>query len=96
MEISATEINRKISSVRHKTRCGCEYWADSADNQNWTGSEDASAVLLEEIPNPAISRGTLRMWSCLPDILDLRNELQHADRKIAIALAWLKWKGRLK
>lgn len=65
--------------------------------RKWTGSEDASAMLLELLPFAKVTR-TVRMvdgkigdWLCESNACRYGNEKMHADRKTAIALAALQW-----
>lgn len=86
------ELNLKITALRGPLL----HQSGGADlDPDWAGSEDASAVLLEEMPNPGLSRGgRYKEWSCLPDISDLSIEIRDVVRKRAVAIAWLKWKAR--
>lgn len=59
---------------------------------DWTGSEAASAVLLEEMPQPTVIRAATGNWLCQPRSGSIDFE-SHEDRKVAIARAWLIWKG---
>lgn len=72
------------------------------NSRDWTGSEDASAVLLEEMPSPELCRTRFASghdgWMCRPDIgistATIEGESERSkERKTVIALAWLKWKG---
>ncbi len=68
------------------------------DSRNWYADESANAMLLEAMPTPMLgvvlkqdSRGTafgkVPMWVCaFPD-----GSADHADRKTAIVLAFLKF-----
>ena len=67
--------------------------------RDWTGSEDANAILLDEMPWADLSKqDPSREWRCDPlggaegpdgDGFSIYDK----DRKTAIALAWCKWKG---
>lgn len=87
--MSDDAINRKIATARN-------HWfitgGDSSTNKphDWTGSEDASAVLLEEMPDPMLWKESETLWGCEP--FNGASE-HHRDRKVAIALGWMKWKG---
>lgn len=96
------ELNRKISEAK-------DSWIDDDRNgvfreRNWTGDESANAELLDEMPNPLLSKFDNKKppypWCCEPDAANLKPPTYapqhlgiHADRKTAVALAWLKWKG---
>ena len=88
------EINRKISEMRvvECVRHSNDTYSEVQSPRDWTGSEEASAVLLEEMPLPHVWKNPNREWACEPDlnaeVIESANE-----RKCAIALAWLKWKG---
>ncbi len=97
-KLESQEINRKISEARQQFRVD----HDGLDPQpiGWTGDESANAELLDEMPLPLISKFEDGRWCCEPDVCNLpapTYQPQHiglnADRKTAIALAWLRWKG---
>lgn len=92
-----SEINAQISEARgvHKTECGWHdleakwCWSETPD---WIGQEDASAVLLEDMPeHTSLKRG--ERWACEAWTGTKWAVAGHADRKTAVALCWLKWKG---
>ena len=79
--MTPAEINRKISEMR-----GLEF--DCCVTPDWTGSEDASAVLLEEMPvRFALELCPSGLWDA--GIQGTGNWRASKDRKTAIALAWL-------
>lgn len=106
--LETDEINRRISEARepkptwtHGTLTNGAAWEitnplkdDLGINpRDWTGSEEASAVLLEEMPEPLLFLMVdARQWWCDPDSRQ-ETTAESPDRKVAIALAWLKWKG---
>jgi hypothetical protein len=63
---------------------------------HWTLDEHANAELLEEMPSPSLVLETLYApaWRCWAQssLLVPNDYGRHVNRKIAIALAWLKWK----
>lgn len=70
------------------------YGGEWRNNADWTGSEEASAVLLEEMPEPQLLCAVwdgIKSWRCDPYYNSNIVKLD-ADRKRAVALAWLAWK----
>lgn len=100
--MSNEELNRKISEARKEWN---RRFSGKIEPKDWTGSEEASAVLLEEMPFPVVEKrldieATTAQWHCMVDPRADADGPPHAvtfgvnqDRKTAIALAWLKWKG---
>ena len=60
--------------------------------RNWIGDEDANVVLLEDLPGPTLSYKKA-LWTCANDFAFARQETSSPNRKSAIALTWLKFKG---
>lgn len=99
--VTSSELNRKISELRLQDSKGTV--ASIAELHlkyqiDWTGSEDASAVLLEEM---LVGGFHFAMWP-QPDgtvVLHYADGLSdsrrvHGYRKTAIALAYAAWKGK--
>lgn len=105
------EINRKISEAKGKwfrKTDDCPDWdlhpmwvqnhgyCKSCDRPvDWTGSEEASAELLDEMPSPCLTHVIEPddIWICWPDHRRHMRSAQDKDRKTAVALASMKWKG---
>ena len=83
------EINRAVSETK-----GFDFATTrSEDMPDWLTDEAASAKLLEEMPEPTLMKD-LGQWMCDPDGTSNPDLCRFAkDRKTAIALAWLRWKG---
>ncbi len=59
-------------------------------------SEDASAMLLDAMPNAKLhhdSRRGIYWWHCIPAAPGEYSPAIHIDRKSAVFLAALNWKG---
>ena len=77
-------------SRRLNSESGFRYW--HIEPRDWIGSEDASAILLEEMPDGVIEHFDGN-WSCSFYALKTgRINITNKDRKRAIAMAWLKWR----
>lgn len=85
------ELNRKISEVRlGKAETA---WTPASIHPDWTGSEEANAVLLEEMKGRVKWRDEESAWVANCNNGELVTIGIHVDRKVAIAKAWLKWKA---
>ncbi len=60
--------------------------------QDWTGDDHASCVLLDEIPHVSLI-SQADAWYCVRRTNDGRIHDLHVDRRIAVALAWARWRG---
>ena len=74
-------LEREISDLRGQFRI-----------PKWTRDENASAVLLEEMPYPRLHKDDdSPWWYCSADKYRYPPDA-NPERMVAIALAWLKWR----